>query len=101
MSKLNRRNFLIGTGTTIALPYLASMQTGFSKEKETLHKMVFLTFGWGCTKETWFASPKDTGEKYKLPEGLSPLAKHKKTLPLSKTLIISSVQKDTGEAHFT
>ena len=80
MKNINRRNFLKGAGTTIALPYLASLNTGFSKEKsgETLHKMVFLTFGWGCTKETFFPSSKDTGANYKLPEGLSPLAKHKK-----------------------
>ena len=96
MSKLNRRNFLIGTGTTIALPYLASMQTGFSKEKETLHKMVFLTFGWGCTKETWFASPKDTGEKYKLPEGLSPLAKHKKDF----TIVQNTHHQFSTEGHW-
>lgn len=98
MNNFNRRQFLKGAGTTLALPYLASLQTGFGKEKtnKTLHKMVFLTFGWGATKETFFASSKDTGLNYKLPEGLSPLAKHKKDF----SIIQNTHHKFSTEGHW-
>lgn len=98
MSHLNRRHFLKGAGSTIALPYLASLNTGFSKEKttETLHKMVFLTFGWGCTKETFFPKANDTGSNYKLPEGLSPLARHKKDF----SFIQNTHHKFSTEGHW-
>ena len=98
MRNINRRHFLKGAGTTLALPYLASMNSGFGKEKqtETLQKMVFLTFGWGCTKETFYPSSKDTGAKYKLPEGLSPLAKHKKDF----TFIQNTHHQFSTEGHW-
>jgi hypothetical protein len=79
---VNRRQFLRGAGTTLALPYLASLQatTSFCKEQPSasLQKMVFLSIGFGITEETWYADPKDTGTGYKLPEAFKPLAKHKK-----------------------
>ncbi|MCM8541517.1 MAG: DUF1552 domain-containing protein [Lentisphaeraceae bacterium] len=98
MRNLDRRQFLKGAGTTLALPYLISLQSGFSKEKnsETLQKMVFLAFGWGATKETWFANAKDTGPNYKLPEGLSPLARHKKDF----TIVQNTQHKFSTEAHW-
>lgn len=98
MSNLNRRTFLKGAGTTIALPYLASLNTGFAKEKSggTLHKMVFLSHGWGCTKESYFPSSKDTGPNYKLTEGLSPLAKHKKDF----SFIQNSHHQFSTEGHW-
>jgi hypothetical protein len=82
MNNVNRRQFLRGAGTTLALPYLASLQatTSFCKEQPSasLQKMVFLSIGFGITEETWYADPKDTGTGYKLPEAFKPLAKHKK-----------------------
>ncbi|MEK6237536.1 MAG: hypothetical protein N2C14_22745, partial [Planctomycetales bacterium] len=58
--KLDRRHFLRGTGTFIALPALESI--GFSRFASAADKapatppkrMVFLGFGFGVTKETWF-----------------------------------------------
>ncbi|MCM8532972.1 MAG: DUF1552 domain-containing protein [Lentisphaeraceae bacterium] len=81
MSNFNRRQFLKGAGTTLALPHLASLQAkSFSKEKipQALPKMIFLSFGFGVTEESWNPSSEDTGSDYKLPAGLKPLAKHKK-----------------------
>lgn len=83
-SKLDRRHFLRGTGTLIALPALESI--GFRRFASAADKapatppkrMVFLGFGFGVTKETWFPNVEQTGADYDLSEGLAPLARHKK-----------------------
>ena len=83
-SLTNRRYFLRGAGTFIALPALESI--GFrsfanatEQKNVTLPKRaIFLGMGFGVTKETWYPGLKDTGGTYKLTEGLAPLARHKK-----------------------
>ena len=97
MKNLDRRRFLIGAGTTMALPYLPSMYSvAEEKKKEPLNRMVFLSFGWGVTKETWFPNKKDTGTGYKLPEGLKPLAKYKKDF----SMVLNTHHKFSTEAHW-
>ncbi len=83
-TRLNRRHFLRGAGTFIALPALESI--GFRRFASAASKApaippkrtVFLGCGFGVTKETWFPNTADTGADYKLPQGLTPLARHKK-----------------------
>ena len=101
-SPLNRRRFLRGTGTLIALPALESI--GFrpfpaaaEKAKAAPPKRaVFLGIGFGVTKETWFPSLKDTGANYKLSEGLSPLARYKKDF----TVVQGCSNQYSNEAHW-
>ena len=82
-TQFNRRHFLRGTGALIALPALESIgfrrfASAASKAPATPPKrMVFLGFGFGVTKETWFPDVKQTGPGYDLPRGLAPLARHK------------------------
>ncbi len=81
-TQLNRRHFLRGTGALIALPALESI--GFhrfaSAEGKTParppKRCVFLSIGFGVTKETWFPDQARTGSDYELSEGLSPLTRH-------------------------
>jgi hypothetical protein len=58
--------------------------------------MVFLGFGYGVTNETWFPKLTDTGASYALPEGLAPLAEHKKDF----TLVQGLSNKFSDEAHW-
>ncbi|PHR89497.1 MAG: hypothetical protein COA78_35780 [Blastopirellula sp.] len=101
-SKLDRRHFLRGTGTLLALPALESI--GFSRKASAAEKapaippkrMVFLGFGFGVTKETWFPNVEQTGADYDLSEGLAPLARHKKDF----TVVQGCSNKFTNEAHW-
>jgi hypothetical protein len=58
--------------------------------------MVFLGFGFGVTKETWFPDIEQTGAKYELPEGLSPLARHKADF----TVVQGCSNQYSNEAHW-
>ena len=101
-TQFNRRHFLCGTGALIALPALESI--GFrpfavaaEKAKAAPPKRaVFLGIGFGITKETWFPDLNDTGADYKLSEGLSPLARHKKDF----TLVQGCSNQYSNEAHW-
>ena len=98
----NRRFFLRGTGTFIALPALESI--GFrafanaaEQKKVTRPKRaIFLGMGFGVTKETWYPGLKDIGESYKLTEGLAPLARHKKDF----TVVQGCSNQYANEAHW-
>lgn len=92
---MDRRYFLKGLGTTLALPYLNSLQ-GDTKSDAKINKMVFLSFGWGVTKETWFPDKKDQGTNYKISEGLKPLEKHKKDF----SLILGTQHQFNKEGHW-
>ena len=77
----DRRNFLRGAGAMIALPALESI--GFrsflsAAPKLPPKRIMFMGIGYGVTSQTWFPDIKDPGPNYKLPEGLKPLARHKK-----------------------
>ena len=101
-TQFNRRHFLCGTGALIALPALESI--GFrpfavaaEKAKAAPPKRaVFLGIGFGITKETWFPDLNDTGAEYKLSEGLSPLARHKKDF----TVVQGCSNQYSNEAHW-
>ncbi|MFP6675221.1 MAG: DUF1552 domain-containing protein, partial [Pirellulaceae bacterium] len=101
-TKLNRRHFLRGAGTFIALPALESI--GFRRFASAAPKgppippkrTVFLGFGFGVTQETWFPNTADTGADYKLPQGLAPLARHKKDF----TVVQGCSNQFSNEAHW-
>ena len=101
-TQFNRRHILCGTGALIALPALESI--GFrsfavaaEKAKAAPPKRaVFLGIGFGITKETWFPDLNDTGADYKLSEGLSPLARHKKDF----TVVQGCSNQYSNEAHW-
>lgn len=98
----NRRHFLRGTGTLIALPSLESI--GFRRFASAAatapvapaKRAVFLGIGFGLTKETWFPDLADTGADYKLTEGLSPLARHKSDF----TVVQGCANQFSNEAHW-
>jgi hypothetical protein len=58
--------------------------------------MVFLSFGWGVTQETWFPDPKQTGSDYELSLGLKPLERHKQDF----AVIQGCSNKFNNEAHW-
>ena len=72
---LDRRHFLRGTGTLIALPAMESL--GFRRQSNAAEgrvakppkRMIFLGCGFGVTKETWFPSLEQTGPKLPTPRG--------------------------------
>ncbi len=101
-TRLNRRHFLRGAGTFIALPALESI--GFRRFASAASKApaippkrtVFLGCGFGVTKETWFPNTADIGADYKLPQGLAPLARHKKDF----TVVQGCSNQFSNEAHW-
>lgn len=99
MFRNSRRSFLRGTGSLIALPVLESLgYKSFAAEKNHLppKRMVFLSFGWGVTSETWFPDLKVSGKDYKLPPGLAPLKRHKNDI----TVIQGLTNKFNNEPHW-
>ena len=68
-TQLNRRHFLRGTGALIALPALESI--GFRRFASAAStapaapskRCVFLSIGFGVTKETWFPDQARTGSR--------------------------------------
>ena len=101
-SQPSRRHFLRGTGAVIALPALESI--GFRRFASAASKVpsapskrcVFLSIGFGVTKETWFPDVLKTGADYELSEGLSPLARHQSDI----TVIQGCSNQFSNEAHW-
>jgi hypothetical protein len=101
-TQLNRRHFLRGTGALIALPTLESI--GFHRFASGADKaiakppkrMVFLGFGFGVTKESWFPNVDQAGVDYNLPDGLKPLARHKADF----TVVQGCSNQYSNEAHW-
>jgi len=101
-NKTNRRHFLRGTGALIALPALESI--GFRRFASAAattpatppKRAVFLGIGFGVTNETWFPDTGRTGPDYELPEGLSPLARHRSDL----TIVQGCSNQYSNEAHW-
>ena len=96
----NRRHFLRSTSACIALPFLESL--GFRRFASAApaaprpKRMVFLAFGWGVTRETWFPRMDEPGSGYALPPGLAPLARHKDDF----TVVQGCTNKFSNEAHW-
>jgi hypothetical protein len=95
-----RRHFLRSTSACIALPFLESLSfRRFASAAPAAlppKRMIFLAFGWGVTKETWFPDLKQTGTHYTLPSGLAPLARHQKDI----TVVQGCSNKFSNEAHW-
>jgi hypothetical protein len=94
-----RRTVLKAAGTTLALPFLPSLGwKAFAAEQPVAppKRMVFLSFGWGVTNETWFPDKTKTGVDYPLSEGLAPLERHKSRI----TVIQGLSNKFANEAHW-
>ena len=99
---LNRRYFLRGTGALIALPALESIgfhrfaSAATSKPNSPPRRAVFIGTGFGVTKETWFPDITDIGADFTLPQGLSPLARHKSDI----TVVQGCSNQYSNEAHW-
>ena len=101
-SQPNRRHFLRGTGSLIALPAFESL--GFQRFASAAStapgvpskRCVFLGMGFGVTKETWFPDVTQTGANYKLSEGLAPLTRHQSDI----TIVQGCSNQFTNEAHW-
>ncbi|MDF1811020.1 MAG: DUF1552 domain-containing protein [Verrucomicrobiales bacterium] len=96
----SRRAFIGSSSALIALPALESI--GFTKYAKAAtvakapKRMVFLSMGWGVTKETWFPDRSRTGTDYQLSQNLKPLAAHKDDI----TLIQNLEHQHSNEAHW-
>ncbi|MEY5015163.1 MAG: hypothetical protein RIS92_1521 [Verrucomicrobiota bacterium] len=96
---LPRRSFLRSGTALIALPFFESL--GFrpfvaNAAPTPVKRFLFLGFGWGVTKETWFPDVKQTGRDYTLPDGLKPLERHRSNFSIVQNLS----NKFTNEAHW-
>jgi hypothetical protein len=94
-----RRHFLRSASALVALPALESL--GFqayaaSPTAVPPKRMVFLSFGWGVTNETWFPDVKRTGTEWELSEGLKPLSRHRQDI----TVVQGCSNKFANEAHW-
>lgn len=101
MKPLSRRSFLRSSTALVALPALESI--GFSKVAKVTgsfaaapKRMVFLSMGWGVTKESWFPKIDQVGYDYELPQNLAPLARYKDEI----TIIQNLQHKYSTEAHW-
>ena len=102
-SPRTRRAFLRSTSAMVALPMFESFGwTRFASAATAAtavarpRRMVFLGFGWGVTRETWYPDIKRTGADYVLPPGLKPLDRHKADI----TVIQNLSNKFNNEAHW-
>ncbi|MDZ4847707.1 MAG: DUF1552 domain-containing protein [Pirellulaceae bacterium] len=95
-----RRAFLRSSSTLIALPFFnsfgwrrfASAAAPVARPK----RILFLGFGFGVTRETWYPNVDQTGTEWLLPPGLKPLERHKKDISLVQNLS----NKFNNEAHW-
>jgi len=96
---ISRRRVLRAAGTTLALPFLPSLDRHpFAAEPAVAapKRMVFLSFGFGVTNETWFPDRARTGFDHELSAGLAPLARHKQRI----TVVQGLSNKFANEAHW-
>ena len=99
---MERRHFLRGVGALVALPNLESIdfcRFASASDKSSVKppkRSVFLSIGFGVTKETWFPDQATTGSEYQLSEGLSPLARHQSEI----TVVQGCANQFSNEAHW-
>ncbi|QDV42317.1 hypothetical protein Enr13x_21620 [Stieleria neptunia] len=97
---MRRRHFLRSSSALITLPFLESL--GFQRFASAApvvappKRMIFLGFGWGVTRESWFPDVATTGADYDLPKGLAPLQRHKKDFSIIQGL----ENQFSNEAHW-
>ena len=100
--KQTRRAFLRSSSALIALPFLESFGAKKFQYAAPLaggtppKRMVFLGFGWGVTKESWYPDLNTTGSDYVLPRGLRGLERHKDDI----TIIQNLTNQFSNEAHW-
>lgn len=97
----SRRAFLRSGTALIFLPALESFGQRRSVNAAEIRKprpkrMLFLGFGFGVTKETWFPKTKDVGADYALPSGLRALKRHRRDF----TIIQGLTNQYLNEAHW-
>ena len=100
MHDTTRRRFLTSSTALVGLPFLPSLR-GTSVQAATAvttvpKRMVFLSMGWGVTKESWYPDRSQQGSDYELSPALKPLRKHKDDL----TVIQNLQHQFTNEAHW-
>jgi hypothetical protein len=99
---LSRRQVLRGAGSLVALPALESLgfrrfaQAAATSLNGPSKRCVFMSIGFGVTKETWYPDINQTGANYELSEGLSPLARHKSDI----TVVQGCSNQFANEAHW-
>ncbi|MBB3207840.1 hypothetical protein FHS27_003667 [Rhodopirellula rubra] len=86
-----RRQFLRSSTAVIALPFLESFgfrrfASAASQVTTPPKRMIFLGTGFGVTANAWYPDKNDTGYDYKLPESLTPLARHKQDISILQHL---------------
>ena len=87
-----RRAFLRSSSALLTLPFLESFgakqfqYAAASAAATPPKRMMFLSFGWGPTKESWYPDINTTGSNYTLPAGLKGLMRHKKDLTIIQKL---------------
>lgn len=94
-----RRTILRAAGTALALPWLPSLgwrACTAEPQSGPPRRMVFLSFGWGVTNESWFPDRATPGADYQLSEGLAPLARHRSRI----TVVQGLSNKFADEAHW-
>lgn len=101
MKRTTRRTVLRAAASAVALPFLESLGQRREVRAEqvgatTPQRLVFLSFGWGVTNETWFPDKAKTGVDYELPLGLAPLARHKSDI----AVVQGCSNKFNNEAHW-
>jgi hypothetical protein len=75
---MGRRPFLRSATGFLALPALNLFAENRPRQtKATAKRMVFLSFGWGVTEESWYPDITKPGDTYKMPTGLAPLERHR------------------------
>lgn len=95
MKPISRRTMIQGTGAALALPILDAMlpkAAWAAPEQLVRNRMGFIFFPNGAIMKDW--TPSATGEKFKLPKTLQPLAKHQQDL-----LVISGLAQTKARAN--
>lgn len=96
----SRRTFLRSSTALISLPWLESLAApALARGAEAVtppKRMIFLGFGWGVTRESWYPDKRQTGETYDLPAGLKPLQRHTSDF----TVIQNLRHQFSTEAHW-
>lgn len=95
--RLNRRTFLKGTGTALALPLLDAMhpatfaaaEAGTASTAPT--RLAFVFFPNGVIQDAW--KPAEIGRDYQLTKSLAPLAAHKNDFN-----VLTGLTQDNGRA---
>jgi hypothetical protein len=97
--EVSRRRVIGAAGTSLALPFLPSLERRTTAAEPAVaapKRMIFLSFGWGVTNETWFPDRARRGVDHELSEGLAPLARHKDRI----TVVQGLSNRFSTEAHW-